>query len=159
MRRAARWPSVVAVLIGLAGIAVGVVGWFRPVVEHNPTPAAPSYTEQQVSAAKAKACTAFELVDKGTTLQTSSAQGDDPAIVDAHAANARLSLVAGAWYLRDQLDPATPAALATEIRNSTDLMMEMAVNALAGAKSTDPSYTALLDDANAAFDRIEELCK
>ena len=68
----------------------------------------PTYTEQQISDAKARSCAAFDTVLKGVTLQTHGEASDDPAMRKAQAVNGQLSLVAGGGYLRDHLEPATP---------------------------------------------------
>jgi hypothetical protein len=124
----------------------------------------PTYTEQQISGAKAHACTSFELVDKSVVLQTGGGQprpdqSSDPATTEARAAEARLSLVAGASYLRDHLDPATPPKLSTAIQNYATTMTDLAENYLAGAKDADPAQAALLNDIDSALPRIQELCK
>jgi len=80
-------------------------------------------------------------------------------MTEARAADARLSLVAGAWYLRDHLDPATPSTLSAAIQNYTTIMLDLAQNYLAGAKDADPAQTALLNDSDSAFARLRDLCK
>jgi hypothetical protein len=101
------WPStpprgqsrtLTFVALGIALVATGlaIVGWFRP----SPPPpassaATPTYTEQQVSEAKRGTCEAFSVVNKGITLQTNGADSDNLALVQAEAANARLSTISG----------------------------------------------------------------
>jgi hypothetical protein len=167
-----RWPSTAPrgtsraltyVALGIALIATGlaVVGWFRPSPTTPPTArnTDPTYTEQQIADAKSKACTAFETVQKGTTLQTNLPQTDDPAMANAQATHAQLSLVAGGWYLRDQLEPATPPPLAAEIGKLAKTLADVGANAIAGAKNADPPQAARMDEANSAFTRIAEMCK
>lgn len=157
-----RWPTLLAVVIAVISLAVGIAGWFRPLPakEAPPAPpAAPTFTDQQVADAKARACRAFEVVAKGTKLRTNPEPNDDPAVNEAQGADARLALVAGAWYLRDHLDPATPPDLAAEVRSSTAIMLDVAANAIAGATNSDSSQATLLNDANSAFARIERLCR
>ncbi len=62
--RPARWPSLITLAIALIGVAVGFVGWFRPVPHHDQPPPKPTYTEQQTADAKAKVCAAFGQVDR-----------------------------------------------------------------------------------------------
>src|ERR1700734_89952 len=62
-----RWPTFLALAVAVVASGLAIVGWFRP----TPPPAAPpsktpTYTEQQVSDAKARACSALDLVHKGT---------------------------------------------------------------------------------------------
>ncbi|MGH3636276.1 MAG: hypothetical protein ACRDTS_19740 [Mycobacterium sp.] len=80
-------------------------------------------------------------------------------MANAQATHAQLSLVAGGWYLRDHLDPATPPPLAAEIHKLANTMLDIGVNALAGAKNADPRQATLINDGNSAVDRVQELCK
>jgi hypothetical protein len=103
-------------------------------------------------------------VDKSVVLQTGGGQpraeqSGDPAMTEARAADARLSLVSGAWYLRDHLGPATPLKLSGALQNYASVMLDLAQNYLAGAKDADPAQASLLNDSDAAFARAQELCK
>jgi hypothetical protein len=80
-------------------------------------------------------------------------------VVEARAADARLSLVAGSWYLRDHLDPATAPPLSSAIRNYATILANLGQNYLAGIKDADPAQQSLLNDSDAAFGQIRELCK
>ena len=127
-------------------------------------PAAPTYTEQQISDAKARACAAFELVRKGTTLQAQGGEpnaqpSDDPAMRKAQAANARLSLVAGASYLLSHLEPGAPQALAEGDSKLSTTLMDIGVNYLAGAKNADAPQAALLSEGDSDIASVAELCK
>ena len=70
---------------------------------------------QQVADAKARACAAFTTVRTGVSLQTHATGAADPVATPAVAVDARLSEVAGAQYLLNRLDPATPPPLAAAI--------------------------------------------
>jgi hypothetical protein len=171
------WPSTpprgqsraltfVALAVALIATGLAVVGWFRPSPVTPPQRSAdPSYTEQQVSDAKTQTCKAFELVDKGVVLQTGGGgqprpePSSDPAMVEARAADARLSLVAGSSYLRDHLDPATAQPLSSAIRDYAKILANLAQNYLAGIKDADPAQQSLLNDSDVAFGQIRELCK
>jgi hypothetical protein len=157
-----RWLTYVALAVALIASGLAVVGWFRP--PPPPRAAAPSYTEKQIADAKARACNAFELVRTGTTLQARGGDpggepSDDPAMRKAQAANARLSLVAGSWYLRDHVDPATPAPLTAAIQKLAAVLLDIGVNYLAGAKNADPPQAALLNEGESRMTQVEELCK
>ena len=164
-RGQSRWSTFAALAIALIATGIAIVGWFRPPQPApRPLPAAPTFTEQQVADAKTRACNAFELVDKGVVLQTGGGQhrpesSSDPAMTEARAADARLSLVAGSWYLRDHLDPATAPTLSAAIRNYATIMLNLAQNYLAGVKDADPAQGALLNDSDSAFAQVHELCK
>jgi hypothetical protein len=157
--------TYVALAIAVIATALAVVGWFRPTPPPPPAhPGAPTYTEQQIADAKTRACSAFELVDKGVVLQTGGGTSrpepsNDPVMAEARAADARLSLVAGSWYLRDHLDPATAPKLASAIRNYATVLADLAQNYLAGIKDADPAQESLLKDSDAAFTQLHELCQ
>jgi hypothetical protein len=155
-----RGLTYVALAIAVIATALAIVGWFRP-APPPPAPHAssPTYTEQQIADAKSAACSAYDTVKRGTTLQTNLPQTDDPAMANAQATHAQLSLIAGSWYLREQLNSATPQPLAGDINKLADTLLQVGVNAIAGAKNADPSQSSRMDDANSAFERVAESCK
>jgi hypothetical protein len=159
-RGPSQWPTFLALALALVASGLAIVGWFRP----SPPPTAPpsktpTYTEQQISDAKARSCAAFDTVLKGVTLQTHGEASDDPAMRKAQAVNGQLSLVAGGGYLRDHLDPATPAQLAADIRKTADVLSDLGANALAGAQNADQPQAGLLTEAKSSFAQVQELCK
>ncbi|WP_156751198.1 hypothetical protein [Mycobacterium sp. 1245111.1] len=160
-----RGLTYVALAIALIATVLAVVGWFRPTPPPPPQthPSTPTYTEQQIADAKARACAAVDLVHKGVALQSGANKtggvNADPAIAEAQAANARLSIISGSWYLRDQLDPATPQPIADMVRHLSDIMLDMGANYLAGARDADPSQSALLGDGDSTFAHALESCK
>jgi hypothetical protein len=159
-RAPSRWPTFLALALALVASGLAIVGWFRP----SPPPAAqpsttPAYTEQQISDAKTRACAAFDTVLKGVTLQTHGEASDDPAMRKAQAVNGQLSLVAGGWYLRDHVDPATPTQLAADIRKTADVLLDLGTNALAGAQNADQPQASLLAEVKSSFAQVQELCK
>ncbi len=76
---------------------LAIVGWFRPTPPPPPQahPSTPTYTEQQIADAKAKACAAFEVVNKGVTQHAGTNapehSSNDPAMAEAQAAALRVS--------------------------------------------------------------------
>jgi hypothetical protein len=155
-----RGLTYVALAVALIATVLAIVGWFRPTPPPPAAhPSAPTYTEQQIADAKTRACAAMDVVQKGTTLQTNPSQSDDPAMSNAQAAHAQLSLVAGSSYIRDNLSPATPAPIADELHKAANSMLDIGINALAGARNADPPQAARIKDANDALDRAVELCK
>lgn len=160
-RPPSRWLSAAALVVALAALVVAIIGWFRPAPA--PPPDEPTFTEQQVADAKVRVCEAFALVDKGVTLQTGGGEqggvSNEPTMAEAQAANARLSIVAGAWYLRDHVDPATPPPLATAVQHLSAILLDLGANYLAGAKDAEPAMAALLRDGESAFQQVEGLCK
>jgi hypothetical protein len=166
LSRPSRWPTLVVLVVALIGVGVGIAAWFRPVPHiSSPTaPPTPTYTEQEISDAKARACAAVDLVQKGVRLQTGASNpapepGNDPAVIDAEAANARLSMVAGASYMRDHLDAAIPPQIADTMRHLSDVLSDIATNYLAGVRSNDSQIAHLRSDSASAAARLNELCK
>jgi hypothetical protein len=159
-RGPSQWPTFLALAVALVASGLAIAGWFRP----SPPPTAPpsktpTYTEQQISDAKARSCAAFDTVLKGVTLQTHGEASDDPAMRKAQAVNGQLSLVAGGSYLRDHVDPATPTQLAADIRKTADVLSDLGANALAGAQNADQPQASLLTEAKSSFAQVQELCK
>ena len=164
-RGLSRWPTFLALAIAVIATGLAIVGWFRPTPPPPaPHPAEPTYTQQQISDAKARACKAFEVVQKGVRLQTgagnpSPESGDNAAMIEAQAANARLSVLGGAWYLRDHLDPAAPSEIATTVRRLSDSMSDLGEKYVAGAKNDDPEVANLRSDGSSLAAQITEMCK
>jgi hypothetical protein len=115
--------------------------------------------ETETADAKARVRAAYEIVAKAISLQTHADGGDDPVAVTAVAANARLSMSAGAAYLLSRLDPATPPALASEVRAFAELLEDITMHSLAGMANEVPEQAARLRAAEAASTRIAELCR
>jgi hypothetical protein len=80
-------------------------------------------------------------------------------MAEAQAADARLAIIAGGWYLRDHLDPATPPTLADAIKHVSETMLDLGANYLAGARNADPAQSALIKEGNSGFAHALELCK
>ena len=160
-----RWVAVITLAIALIAIALAAWSLLRPVKASTTAPpvtestTAPPVTDQQIADAKARACTASNTVGTAVSLQTNASPGDDPAALDAAAANARLSLVAGVSYLLAHLDPATPPPLAAAIRFYADNLQDIAINQLAGMPNDDPAQAARISNSDAAGARIADLCK
>jgi len=114
---------------------------------------------KEAADAKARVRAAYNTVSKAVSLQTHADGGTDPVAVTAVAANARLSMSAGAAYLLSRLDPATPPALAAAVRAFAGLLEDIAMNSLAGVANEDPVQAVRLRDAEAASTRIAEMCK
>jgi hypothetical protein len=159
-RGQSRALTYAALAVALIATGLAVAGWFRPSpVAPTQRSASPTYTEQQILDAKQRACEAFEVVQKGAALQTNPTPSDDLAMSNAQAAHAQLSLVAGGWYLRDHLEPGTPPQISDELHKLANTMLDIGINALAGAKNADPSQAELIKTGNDAVDHTTELCK
>ncbi|MCV7193767.1 hypothetical protein [Mycolicibacterium brumae] len=116
---------------------IGVIGWFRPVSAPPPTDPAPTYTAAEVQAAKDKVCDAFELVDKALRITTNADGGEDVALRQALAANARLALVASAQSLKGSSTSASPPSLAETVADFESSAIDLALRYLAGGSRED----------------------
>jgi hypothetical protein len=90
---------------------------------------------------------------------TNVGQSSDPALAEAQGADARLAIISGGWYLRDHLNAATPAELASAIKDLTQVMLDLGANYLADARNDDPAQSALIKEGNSGFHHALELCK
>ena len=77
----------------------------------------------------------------------------------AQAADGQLAVVAGGWYLRDHVAPATPAPVATAVQHLANLLLDLGANYIAGEHDSDAPQAALRTDAVSAFAQVQELCK
>lgn len=149
--------ALVIALIAAAGAGWALFGPARDTADTqatgSPTAAAPAGDP------KANACDAFKVVSAAVSLQTHGDAGNDPAGIQAVAANARLAMAGGADYLRARTGPGTPKDLAEAIDSFADGLQAIAMNALAGVGNEDPAQAARLRDATTANDKIATLCK
>jgi hypothetical protein len=150
-----RWVARIALAIAL--IAVALAAWSLRASHPNPT--ASQVTDQQVVAAKNRACAASTTVSTAVSLQTHIDLGGDPPATQAVAANARLSMAVGSSYLLSQLGPATPPSLTEPVRSFADNLQGIAIHTMAGVGNDDPAQAVRLRDAQTASAQIVELCK
>jgi hypothetical protein len=160
-RRPARWPTFTALAIALVALAVGLVGWFRPVPHNNQPSPKPTYTDQQVATAKANVCTAFGKIDRAVDLVQAQVGSNDHATQVGVAALTEILLDFGSRYLSTALDeePATPSELATAVRKKTNAYKEMLVNYLDGIHLSDQAMQPAVTASDQATDTIRQLCK
>jgi hypothetical protein len=149
-----RWATPAAVLIAVVALAVAL--W---ALLSRPTNGPASPTAQQVADAKGRACAAYNTARTAVALQTQADPGADRVAAQAMAANARLAMAAGGYYLLGHLDPAVPPQLAELMRSFAADLQDLTVNALAGARDDDPGQVARLHDIEAKSTKIVELCK
>ena len=138
----------------LALTAIGVAAWAMVMAWPQKDD-----TGQPTAESKQKVCAAFDTVSKAVQLQTHADLGPDPIAQTAVASNARLSLIGGGEYLRNQLDEQTPKELADAARAFANDLSDIAVNALAGATNDDPQQTARMTAGEAARTKLVDLCK
>jgi hypothetical protein len=150
-------PAVIAVI---AVVALGLSVWavLRPYLENFAS-------DDERAEAKEEVCTAFDVVRRGVQLNTNLQPPGGPQDVTGSltvAANSRVALYDGGWYLLDALDrrhPATPDDLADPVRTFADNLIDIGAAATAGALNTEPEQAARLRDAYQANATIAEKCK
>jgi hypothetical protein len=155
--RPARWPMFVMFLITLVAVGAAVAAWLRPIPhDTSATPAAPTYSEQQVADAKSKVCAAYEKVLNATTVNASRTLGDDPNSQLLTAVNQRQVFVIGSAYYWKTLaeEPATPPDLAAAVDNLAHLYQTINLDGIVGDRN-DAAHNA----ANETGAKIQELCK
>ncbi|OMC52992.1 hypothetical protein A5745_23130 [Mycobacterium sp. IS-2888] len=152
-----------ALLIALVALGVAVGSWFRTASDSKPTPAAPpvTYSQQQITDAKASVCAAYQQVRKAGDMAGARSGGSDPNAVLTVATSTRQVLDVGSRYLMTKLakEPATPPDLAAAVRKLADVYQEMTVDYLDGLSNSDPELDPLLRAGDEAHSTIESLCK
>ena len=139
-------------------LAVAAGAWFRPLPKPE-SPAAKTYSEQEVAEAKRAVCEAFTKASRAVNV-AGSVNGDrQPASTLAIAVNVRLALEAGSRHLSDaaRQHHFAPADL---VRTSNSLATEyqqIALDQLGDAThdAIEPHYQA----ADEAISTIELACK
>lgn len=146
-------------IVALLAIAIGVVGWFRP-VQHDYRPPTPSYTEQQISDAKAKTCGAFNIAKNEVSENTHKPypEGDELGTLTV-ATDGRLALLAASDYLLSNLaaDSAVPTELAGSVRSLASSYQEFAIRALNGEASS--ALDPLRQHIDSDIASIDQMCK
>lgn len=153
-----RLTLLVGISLVIAVAALALAGWAL----YKTSESESDYDSAQVADAKAKICSAADIVRKGITLNTNmqpEGGAQDVTGAQAVAANARISLYDGGQYLLDRLDPATPVVLSEKVRQFADNLMDIGANATAGVPNDDPAQAKRLADADAENKSITELCK
>jgi hypothetical protein len=151
----------VTLAIALIGVAVGFVGWFRPVPHSNPPPPKPSYTAQQTADAKAKVCAAYGKVERAVGVANAVPHGNDANGTLAAATTMRQVFDVGSRYLFATLTegPATPADLAAAVRKEANSLQEGVMGYLDGLTNSDPEMQPLVSANTEAAETIRGLCK
>lgn len=153
-------PKWIAPLsLGVAAVALGVAVWALVAPPRHESPAVPAPSGQQVADAKNRACTAFATVRAAVSLQTHTELGPEPVAVEAVTAVSRLAMSSGATYLLAHLDPATPAELASTIREFANDLQDISMYGQAGVGASDPAQGGRLKSGDALSKKIADLCK
>ena len=156
--RPPRWPAFAALAVALIALAVSVVGGFRSEPHNNQPPPKATYTQQQIADAKAKVCAAFEKLDRAVGVLKALPPDSDALVV---AVNTRQVFDVGSRNLFTTLaeEPATPADLATAVREQASALEEAVIAYQDGHGISDPEMRPILDASSAAADKTQQLCK
>ena len=156
--RPARWPTFAALAIAFIALAVGLVGWFRSTPHNNQPPPKPTYSQQQIADAKAKVCAAFGKLDRAVGVLNALPNGSDELVA---AIDTRQVFDVFSRYLLTTLseEPATPADLATAVREQASSLEEGVIDYQVGLTKSDPEMRSVVDANSATADTIRRLCK
>lgn len=112
-RGASRLPNAIAIAIAVMALAVAAGAWFRPLPKPE-SPAAKTYSEQEVAEAKRAVCEAFTKGQNALTANSRRAGANASGDV-AVVANSRIAIQASGAYLGSVLADRPPAP--TELVN------------------------------------------
>ncbi|WP_163696620.1 hypothetical protein [Mycolicibacterium sarraceniae] len=150
-------PTIIAIVIAVIAVAVAIGAWFRPMPKPD-TPAAKTYSEQEVADAKKAVCDAFDRGQQ-TLSVTGSKVSTNPTDSFAIALNSRITINSVIAYWRATLErqPATASDLTNNIKSLIDLYQDILFTVLADGIKTD------LDGLYASVDdlvpKVTQACK
>ena len=156
--RPARWTSLITLVIALAGVAIGFVGWFRPVPHRDQPPPKPTFSDQQVAVAKANVCTAYGKLDRAVGVLNALPKSSDTLVT---ALNTRQVFDVFSRYLLATLaeEPASPADLAAAVRKDASSLEDAVIDYQDGFSNSDPQMRSVVDTNTEAANTIRQLCK
>ncbi|MEO8814663.1 MAG: hypothetical protein ABI307_15035 [Mycobacterium sp.] len=142
----------------IVGVAAGMVitDWLRP------SAGAPGhFTDQQVADAKTNLCAAAALAHQAVAknMHLKNPDPENRVAQLAVVANARLSLLGSAAYLRGRLEeePAAPQEIANATRGMAGALEHLNVSYLAA--QTDSDRGSLVPDLDAQIAELGKLCQ
>jgi hypothetical protein len=152
---------IASLVIALIALGVAIGSWFRPLLDNRPilSPSPPTYSEQQVAAAKTDVCAAYHQVRKALDAAGARNGGNEPTTSLAVATASRQALDAGSRYLLTKLaeDPAANPDLANAVRKLADIYQQITIGYLADA--SDAEMEPLRQAADQPTATIDGLCK
>ncbi|WP_431234771.1 hypothetical protein ACQ856_09705 [Mycolicibacterium psychrotolerans] len=151
-------PTIIAIVIAVIAIAVAIGAWFRPAPKPE-TPAAKTYTEQEVSDAKKAVCDAYGRADRALQATGRKNGGDDQTAIIAVAVNIRLALSESSSFLLRTLaeNPAAPHDLQEQVRMAANSYQDIAIDQLGEASQTE--LGPFLKQADSTDVAIKQACK
>ena len=157
--KAAIWLAALALVVALGALAAALWPMFQ--TEDEDVEVAVVYTDEEVGAAKANTCRAFEMARMAIAVRSGANPGEnpDPALAEVVAANARSAFAATGPYLLNNIGVATPDALAEAVTKFADQADEVGMAALAGLGTDDPLLAGPLAQVTELEAKISEMCK
>ncbi|MBB3600465.1 hypothetical protein FHT40_000098 [Mycolicibacterium sp. BK556] len=157
-RGPSKLPAIVAIVIAVIAVAVAIGAWFRPAPKPE-TPAAKTYSEQQVADAKKAVCDAYGRTDRALNATGKKNGGDDPTGVIAVAVNVRLALSESSSFLLRTIDanPATPEDLRGQVIAAANAFQNIAIDQLGEASQAE--LDPFLKQADSSDAAIKQACK
>jgi hypothetical protein len=149
-------PTIIAIVIAVIAVAVAVGAWFRPAPKPE-TPAAKTYSDQQVADAKKAVCDAFDHIYHTLDVNNRKVpnQTGDPFAV---AVNTRLAVYMASQYLLSQLanSPAAPDGLSSSVRRLANNYQDTVFEQIG---DSDKSHLdALFQTAGDLQTEIQQVC-
>ncbi len=162
-------PSRSSLIIGAGFLVVAFVAMVLAAVStwghHTPRPSqplpgpAPIYTNSEVSAAKSKACVAWDNAATEMTRASNAVAELPPGWDSADRVRARANetrvVLAETAYLRTQVDPATPVSVRDGIEQYNTLSIAQQNAAI---QRLGTSLDKLIDDQNAVSEQLKKHC-
>lgn len=169
---ARRRPQIVpwlALVVAVAALVAVIIDIARGGSSQEPAPpaaapATPTYTTEQIDAAKQQTCTAAERSIAGVRVATNRPGPAGPADLQGqlNSATARIALLNAATYLPTQIAEATPA----EIKDAANRLAASAGDAISAAltegksaAAPDGTYAKAGDVFNTTSDEVQRLCQ
>ena len=151
-----RLPTIIAIVIALVAVTVAIAAWFRPAPKTE-TPAAKTYSEQEIADAKKAVCDAYERAFNALTAN--SREPDSPNEGLAVIANSRVVIHAAGTYLAATLSdqPAAPEELAAPVKALANQYQRMVLDQIGGADRA--TLDAEYQNADSLTSKISKVCK
>jgi len=156
VQKASRATAIIAVVVSLLALALAAAAFFKP--QHDATPAAPQYTDQQVADAKKNVCDAYSEMYKGIQ-GAGSLTSDDPNQKFMIAMNTRLAFNTAADYLTLALQesPAAPSEVSHSARGLAVAYQRLVL--ARSAQAEQPVVDSIGQEINESESALVQACK